>query len=86
MELARNLDSVDLARLPADAAALIKRLQQDLERKQSLIERQTREIAWRDAKLEKITFEMARLQRWKFGAKTEAMSAQQRALFEESRA
>jgi transposase len=86
MELARDLDSVDLAGVPADVAALIKRLQQDNERKQNLIERQSCEIAWRDAKLEKVTFELARLKRWKFGAKSEAMSAQQRALFEETMA
>ncbi|WP_227753901.1 MULTISPECIES: IS66 family transposase [Ramlibacter] len=86
MELARDLNSVDLAGVPADVAALIKRLQQDNERKQNLIECQSREIAWRDAKLEKVTFELARLKRWKFGAKSEAMSAQQRALFEETMA
>lgn len=86
MELARDLDSVDLAGVPANVAAVIKRLQQDNERKQNLIECQSREIAWRDAKLEKVTFELARLKRWKFGAKSEAMSAQQRALFEETMA
>ena len=79
MELARDLDPVDLAGLPAGAAALIERLQKQ-------VERQGREIAWRDAKLEKITFELARLRRWKFGARSEAMSAQQRALFEETMA
>jgi transposase len=79
MELARDLEPVDLAGLPAGAAALIERLQRQ-------VERQGREIAWRDAKLEKITFELARLKRWKFGAKSEAMSAQQRALFEETMA
>jgi len=79
MELARDLDPVDLKGLPAGAAALIERLQRQ-------VERQSREIAWRDAKLEKITFELARLKRWKFGAKSEAMTAQQRALFEETMA
>ena len=49
----------------------------ELELKQKLIERKDRDIAWRDAKLEKITFELTRLKRWKFGAKTEAMDAQQ---------
>jgi Transposase C of IS166 homeodomain len=29
-------------------------------------------------------FELARLKRWKFGAKTEAMTAQQRALFQDT--
>lgn len=86
MQLARNPEPVDLKGLPADVAALVERLQQDLERKQTLIERQSREIAWRDAKLEKVTFELARLKRWKVGARSEAMSAQQRALFEETMA
>jgi len=48
------------------------------------IDRKSREIAWRDTRLEKITLELARLKRWKFGAKTEAMTAQQRALFAET--
>src|ERR1039457_2539821 len=42
------------------------------------------DIAWRDAKLEKITFELARLKRWKFGAKTEAMTADQRQMFQDT--
>jgi len=79
MQLARDLDPVDLKGLPAAAAALIERLQKQ-------VERQTRDIAWRDAKLEKVTFELARLKRWKFGAKSEAMAAEQRRLFEETTA
>jgi len=42
------------------------------------------ELRFKSAKLEKITFELARLKRWKFGAKTEAMTAEQRSLFEET--
>lgn len=68
---------IDMTRLPPEAAALIARLQQQLQA-------QAREIAWRDAKLEKVNFELARLKRWKFGAKTEAMTAQQRALFQDT--
>jgi transposase len=68
---------IDIAQLPPEAAALIARLQQQ-------VQAQAREIAWRDAKLEKISFELARLKRWKFGAKTEAMTAQQRALFQDT--
>ncbi len=37
-----------------------------------------------DAKIERITFELARLKAWKFGAKTEAMNAQQRQVFEDT--
>ena len=41
-------------------------------------------IKWRDAKIEKITFELARLKAWKFGANSERMSAEQRELFAEA--
>ncbi len=72
---------IDTAPLPPDvspeAAALIAQLQQQ-------VQSQAREIAWRDAKLDKLNFELARLKRWKFGAKTEAMTAQQRALFQDT--
>ena len=68
---------IDMTRLPPEAAALIARLQQQ-------VQSQAREIAWRDAKLEKVNFELARLKRWKFGAKTETMTAQQRALFQDT--
>ena len=70
---------IDMTQLPPQAAALIARLQQQ-------VQAQAREIAWRDAKLEKVNFELARLKRWKFGAKTEAMTAQQRALFQDTMA
>jgi len=56
----------------------------ELQAKAAEIERKDREIAWRDAKLEKVNFELARLKRWKFGAKTEAMTADQRRLFEDT--
>ena len=65
-------------------ASELQRRQQLIEAKQQLIECKDRDIAWRDAKLEKVNFELARLKRWKFGAKTEAMSAEQRRLFEET--
>ena len=55
-----------------------------LELKQKLLERKDRDIAWRDAKIEKITFELARLKRWKFGAKSEAMTAEQRQMFQDT--
>ena len=70
-------DPIDMAQVPAQAAALITRLQQQ-------VQSQAREIAWAQAKLEKVNFELARLKRWKFGARTEAMTAQQRALFQDT--
>ena len=45
------------------------------------IDSQAQAIKWRDAKIESITFQLAKLKAWKFGAKTEAMNAEQRALF-----
>lgn len=50
------------------------------------IERQAHEIKFRDVKLEKVMFELARLKEWKFDARTEAMNAEQRRLFEETMA
>ena len=55
-----------------------------LAERQELLQRKDREIALRDAKLEKLEFEIARFRRWKFGARTEAMNAEQRRLFEET--
>jgi len=48
------------------------------------IERKDAELQFKTAKLEKVNYELARLKGWKFGAKTEAMSAEQRRLFEET--
>ena len=93
-----DVSDLDLQQLPADVAAVLARLHQrieqqageierkgrDIERRDREIERKDREIAWRDARLEKVNFELARLKRWKFGAQTEAMTAQQRALFAET--
>ena len=88
----RNLTAHDLQGLTPDAVAALARqmlehIEQQagqLQQKDREIERKDREIALREAKLEKVQFELARLKRWKFGAKTEAMSADQRRLFEET--
>ena len=48
------------------------------------IDSQAQAIKWRDAKIESITFQLARLKAWKFGAKTERMNAGQRSIFEET--
>jgi hypothetical protein len=90
--------ATDLQGLPPEALALIERMQRHIEQQeqallahhqqlaegQALLQRKDREIALRDAKLEKLEFEIARFKRWKFGAKTEAMNAQQRRLFDET--
>src|SRR5512138_3656243 len=56
----------------------------ELAQQASEIERKDAELQFKTAKLEKVNFELARLKAWKFGAKAEAMSAEQRRLFEET--
>jgi transposase len=48
------------------------------------VDSQAQGIKWRDAKIEAITFQLAKLKAWRFGARTEAMTAEQRALFDET--
>ena len=91
---AQDLHGLSAAELTALAAQMLEHIQhqaheidskgRELELKHQLIERKDRDIAWRDAKIEKINFELARLKRWKFGAKTEAMTADQRQMFQDT--
>lgn len=48
------------------------------------IERDAQAITWRDAKIDKLTFEMAQLKRLKFGVKSERLDADQKNLFDET--
>jgi len=95
----RDLKAHDLQGLSPDAvAALARRMLQHIEQqagelqqkdreiecREQEIERRGREIALREARLEKVQLELAHLKRLKFGTKTEAMSADQRCLFEET--
>lgn len=45
---------------------------------------QQRELDWRQAKIDKLTHELALHKRWRFGARTERLSAEQAKLFEEA--
>jgi len=47
-------------------------------------QRPSREIQWRDAKVDKLTFDLAQLKRVQFGVKSERLNAEQRALFDEA--
>jgi transposase len=95
----RELQPEDLQGLSPEAInALAHRMLQHIQQQAAHIEQQgsqisakeeelhakEEELRFKDAKLRKITFELARLKRWKFGAKTEAMNAEQRRLFEET--
>jgi transposase len=84
---AQDLHGLTPEAVTALAAQMLKHIEQqtrELEVKQKLLERKDRDIAWRDAKIEKITFELTRLKRWKYGAKSEAMTAEQRQMFQDT--
>lgn len=73
---AAELASLEAAGLGALGAKLVQMHQQ--------LGHARREIDWRDAKIEKLTFEMAQLKRVKFGKKSEQLDAEQKALFDEA--
>jgi transposase len=77
-------DSIDLTNVPAEVVALIARLQQQAQAHAQELARRDREIASALVKIDKLNFEVARLKRWKFDARTEAMTTQQRLLFAET--
>jgi transposase len=69
------------------AAALLAQLattQAQLHARDQEIARCEREIKFKDAKLERLTLQLAQFKAWKFGARTEAMNTEQRRLFEET--
>ena len=78
MPALHDLKDEDLQGLAPEAVTALA--QQMLQR----IRQQAHEIQFKDAKIEKIMFQLAQLKAWKFGAKTEAMNAEQRRLFEET--
>jgi len=83
----QDLQGLSPEAVTALAAQMLGHIEQqarDLEAQQKLLAYKDRDIAWRDAKIEKITFELTRLKRWKFGAKSEAMTAEQRQMFQDT--
>ena len=78
-----DLAAALMAQLAANSAQLSAQ-QAAITAKDEHIARRDREIKFKDAKIERITFELARLKAWKFGAKTEAMNAEQRQMFEDT--
>jgi len=76
--------AIDLTSLPAEVAALIERLQQQAKADAQELARRGGELTLAQAKIDKLNFELARLRRWQFDAKTEAMTAKQRLLFAEA--
>lgn len=81
----RDFKAQDLRGLSPDAlAAAAEQMLQHIGAQAAQIASQAKAIQFRDAKIERITFELARLKAWKFAAKTERMNAEQRGLFEET--
>jgi transposase len=81
---------VDVANLPELNAEQLRELAQQLiaqiASKDTLIAQQTSELNWRQGKIDKLTQELSLYRRWKFGARTESLSAEQIKLFEETSA
>jgi len=80
----KALSPRDLADLAAQMLAHIDEQAKHIDAQSKRIGSQAQAIKWRDAKIESITFQLARLKAWKFGAKTERMNAEQRDIFEET--
>ena len=74
---------IDIAQIDPDKLDELD-AQQLRELTRALLSKSDREIAWRDAKIDKLTFELAQLKRLKFDRSSEQMSAEQRALFDEA--
>ena len=78
-----TLDAKDLQGLsPGATTELATRMLVDIKARAEKAQRDAREMRFKDVKIEKITFELARLKAWKFGAHTERMNAEQRQMFE----
>ena len=74
----------ELAQLAAQMLAHITEQSKHIDAQSMRIDSQAQAIKWRDAKIESITLQLARLKAWKFGAKSERMNAEQREIFEET--
>src|SRR5258705_9033800 len=80
----KALGPAELAELAARMLAHITDQSRHITEQSKRIDSQAQAIKWRDAKIESITFQLARLKAWKFGAKSERMNAEQREIFEET--
>jgi len=80
----KALSAAELSDLAARMLAHITEQGRHIDEQNSRIDSLAQAIKWRDAKIESITFQLARLKAWKFGAKTERMNTEQREIFEET--
>ena len=63
----RALSPVELAELATQMLAHIAQQSKHIGEQSKRIDSQAQAIKWRDAKIESITFQLARLKAWKFG-------------------
>ena len=80
----KGLSPPELTALATQMLAHIGEQSRHIEAQSKRIDSQAQGIKWRDAKIDSITFQLAKLKAWRFGAKTERMNAQQREIFEET--
>ncbi|NVM92879.1 uncharacterized protein (DUF3084 family) [Variovorax sp. SG517] len=79
-DTATNLDHLDAQQLREMVQSLMGQVQANkLE-----IQRRDQELAFKQAAIDKLTYEMAVLKRLKFAAKSEAFSTEQKSLLEET--
>jgi transposase len=80
----KGLSPAEMTALAVQMLAHIGEQTKHIDALDKRIDSQAQGIKWRDAKIESITFQLAKLKAWRFGAKTEAMNAEQREIFEET--
>ena len=83
----QNLDSLSRAELNAMIPQLLSHVDEPtrhIGEQRRQLDSAAQAIKWRDAKIEKITLQLAQLKSWRYGAKSERMSTEQRELFAES--
>ena len=80
----KALSPTELTELASQMLAHIAEQAKHIDALDKRVGSQAQGIKWRDAKIESITFELAKLKAWRFGARTERMNAEQREIFEET--
>ena len=80
----KTLSLTELTELASQMLAHIGEQAKQIDALDKQVGSQAQGIKWRDAKIESVTLQLAKLKAWRFGAKTERMNAEQREIFEET--
>lgn len=87
MDIDTPLMALNETQLRELAQTLIARVSEHevvIAQSQTVIAQQLTELSWRQGKIDKLTQELALYRRWKYGAKTESLTAAQVKLFDET--